>query len=97
MKNYLGAGNTTGTYYHMIAGFLITFFTAFILIHYFSVYFWSGIIIGGITGVFAGAFKELVWDKLLGLGVCTKEDFYDTCWGVGIGLVTSIIVIGVFF
>jgi len=90
------AGNTTGTYYHYFAGFLITFITAFILYHYFGVTEWTSIFTGIAAGVVTGALKELVWDKTLGWGTPNKGDFFDTFWGVAVGFVAILGVIECF-
>lgn len=96
MKNYLGAGNETGTYYHYFAGFLITFITAFLLYHFQIMVEWQSIVVGISAGVVAGAMKELVWDKWMKKGTPTKPDFFDTCWGVLVGAIAVTIFIGIF-
>lgn len=62
---------------HMIAGFLISGLTAFVI------HIWSCelMILSAVVAFGVGVAKELIWDKLLGRGTFEWKDIYFTCWG----------------
>jgi hypothetical protein len=46
---------------------------------------WKACLGGAIIGGGAGVFKEAIWDKQWGLGVCSNSDAYHTFWGSAVG------------
>lgn len=47
----------------------------------------GGAFIGLITAIVVGALKELVWDRLMGNGVCSLWDFIPSCYGSILGAI----------
>lgn len=71
--------------WHFLIGMLIPILVSCLSYFVFNQTFWFSLILGFGLSIFAGAFKELVWDKMLGNGAATWMDFIVTFLGAFVG------------
>lgn len=79
---------------HVYSGTIITLGTSEIL-QQCNVKPRNAVMIGFAAGIFAGAAKEIIWDKEMRRGTSDKMDFFNTCWGSLIGVAIEIPIIDI--
>lgn len=76
---------------HVYTG-VIMICTIGLIIYYFTKSYWS-IPPALVISIIIGALKEWIYDKLLGKGISSKEDFIATLWGSTVGSIILLVIL----